>query len=75
MVKRYPEDALEPDQKIFNRLLTTDWRYLQGDLYGPVERRYSDAVKWIEALHRYDSDLREFLSMIWVGQRKWMSFH
>lgn len=59
LMTRYPEDHMEPDQRIFNRLLTTDWRYLPG-YHGPVELRYSKAAEWVKALDSYDSDLREF---------------
>ena len=58
-MKRYPEDHMEPDHGIFNRLLTNDWRYLSG-YHGPIELRYSKAVEWIDALGSYRSDLHEF---------------
>jgi hypothetical protein len=61
LIKRYPEDALQPDDKIFNRILTNDWRYLRSDFNGPMEKRYAEAVKWVEALHSYHSDLCDFL--------------
>jgi hypothetical protein len=60
LITQYPEDALQPDDKIFNRILTNDWRYLKNDFTGPVEKRYADASKWVEALHSYHSDLCDF---------------
>jgi hypothetical protein len=60
LIKQYPEDALQPDDKIFSRILTNDWRYLKNDFNGPVEKRYADASKWVEALHSYHSDLCGF---------------
>ena len=50
LIRQYPEDALQPDAKIFNRILTNDWRYWTGDFNGPVEKRYADANNWVEAL-------------------------
>jgi hypothetical protein len=60
LIKQYPEDALQPDHKIFNRILTNDWRYLKNDFNGPVEKRYAEANKWVEALRSYHSDLCDF---------------
>src|ERR1035437_4974077 len=57
LIKQCPEDALQPDDKIFSRILTNDWRYLTNDFTGPVEKRYADASTWVEALHSYHSDL------------------
>ena len=59
LMQRYPEDQMEPDCRIFNRLLTNSWRYLYP-FHGPFELRYWQAVEWIEALGNYDSELREF---------------
>jgi hypothetical protein len=60
LITEYPEDALQPDDKIFNRILTNDWRYLKNDFNGPVEKRYADASKWVETLHSYHADLCDF---------------
>jgi hypothetical protein len=60
LIKRHPEDALQPDDKIFNRILTNDWRYLKNHFNGPVEKRYADANTWVEALRNYHSDLCDF---------------
>ena len=60
LIQQYPEDALQPDYKIFNRILSNDWRYLKNEFNGPVEKRYADANKWVEALHSYHSDLCDF---------------
>src|SRR5580704_18067317 len=60
LIKQYPEDALQPDDKILNRILTNDWRYLKNEFNGPVEKRYADASNWVETLHSYHSDLCDF---------------
>jgi hypothetical protein len=60
LIRQYPEDALQPDDKIFNRILTNDWRYLKNEFNGPVEKRYADASNWVEALRSYHSDLCDF---------------
>lgn len=60
LIKQYPEDALQPDDKIFNRILTNDWRYLKNHFNGPMEKRYADANTWVEALRSYHSDLCDF---------------
>lgn len=60
LIKRYPEHTLPPDEKIFNRILTNDWRFLKNDFNGPVEKRYAEAVEWVEALRGYHSDLCDF---------------
>jgi hypothetical protein len=59
LIKRYPEDTLEPDDKIFNRLLTNDWRHLQTFI-GPLEKRYIDVAEWVSALTSYHSELQDF---------------
>lgn len=60
LIRQYSEDALQPDDKIFNRILTNDWRHWKNDFNGPVEKRYADANKWVEAFHSYHSDLCDF---------------
>jgi hypothetical protein len=60
LIKQYPEDVLQPDHKIFNRILTNDWRYATNDFTGPLEKRYVDAGTWVEALHNYHVDLCDF---------------
>jgi hypothetical protein len=59
LMKRYPEDHLEPDQRIFNRLLTNDWRYPSGQNVC-LELRYSEAVRCVDDLRNYHSELVEF---------------
>ncbi len=58
LMNRYPEDHMEPDQRIFNRLLTTDWRYL-STYQGPIEVRYREVVDWIDQLESYHAGLVE----------------
>jgi hypothetical protein len=59
LIKRHPEDGLQPDDKIFNRLLTIDWRK-SHNFIGPPEKRYMDAAKWINDLNNYHQELCEF---------------
>jgi hypothetical protein len=59
LIKQYPEDHLQPDDRIFNRLLTADWRYWHNFI-GPQEQRYVDAAAWISDLNRYHLELCEF---------------
>jgi DNA-binding phage protein len=59
LIERHPEDALEPDDRIFSRILTNDWRYFRSFI-GPMERRYLHAVKWSEDFNKYYSELCEF---------------
>jgi hypothetical protein len=59
LTKRYPEDGLQSDDKIFNRLLTNDWRYLQNFI-GPLEKRYVDAANWVDDFNTYHLELCEF---------------
>src|SRR6202035_2875550 len=47
-----------PDDKIFNRLLTNDWRF--HNFIGPLEQRYVDAAKWVDDFKRNHSDLCDF---------------
>jgi hypothetical protein len=47
LVDRYPEGELEPNERILNRLLTNYWRQAHGGLPGPRERRYWEAVDWV----------------------------
>jgi hypothetical protein len=70
LITQYPEDALQPDDKIFNRILTNDWRYLKNDFTGPVAKRYADASKWVEALHSYHSDLCDFCTFTLGAAKK-----
>jgi hypothetical protein len=54
LVKSYPDEHLDPDDRILNRILTNDWRYLRGGLYGPHEHRYVEAVDWVD---QFDADV------------------
>jgi hypothetical protein len=58
LTKRYPEDGLQSDDKIFNRLLTNDWRY--QNFIGPLEKRYVDAANWVYDFNTYHLELCEF---------------
>jgi hypothetical protein len=59
LIKRHPEDGLQPDDKIFNRLLTNDWRH-RHNFIGPLEERYVDAAKWVGDFNAYHLELWEF---------------
>lgn len=61
LIKRHREDGLQSDDKIFDRLLTNDWRNLLTFI-GPLERRYMDAAKWVTDLRTYHQELCEFCS-------------
>jgi hypothetical protein len=58
LIKRYPEDGLQSDDKIFGRLLTNDWRY--QNFIGPLEKRYVDAASWVGDFNTYHLELCEF---------------
>jgi hypothetical protein len=60
LVDTYPEDKLEPDVRIFNRILTHDWRHAHGGLHGPHEPRYREAAKWVDQFHTYSGLLKEY---------------
>jgi len=60
LVDRYPEGGLEPDDRILNRLLTTYWRQAHGGLPGPRERRYWEAVDWVNQFHAYIRRLSDY---------------
>ena len=68
LTKKYPEDHLQPDSRIFNRVLTTDWRY-SSELYGPLERRYVDAASWVDRFHCYLNKLREYCTYMESPER------
>jgi hypothetical protein len=59
LIKQHPEDGLQPDDKIFNRLLTKDWRNWHNFI-GPLEKRYVDAAKWVDDFNTYHLELCEF---------------
>jgi len=59
LVDTYPEENLEPDEKILNRILTNDWRHAHGGVHGPHERRYWEAVAWVNRFDAYASALHD----------------
>lgn len=59
LIKKHPEDGLQPDDKIFNRLLTNDWRNSPNSI-GALEKRYVDAATWVHDLNTYHQELCEF---------------
>lgn len=62
LVDSYPEDTLDPDDRILNRILTNQWRQLHGGYYGPRERRYEEAVDWVKRFDAYIDRLRNYCS-------------
>jgi hypothetical protein len=59
LVRDFSEDGLSSDERIFNRLLTNDWR-LPMDLNGPHDQRYLRAVAWVDEFRNYVHQLREY---------------
>jgi len=55
----FSEDRIPMDERIFNRILTNDWR-LPMDRKGPREERYIRAVAWVTEFHNYIGQLREY---------------
>ena len=43
-----------------NRILTNDWRYMRGGFHGPLERRYVEAVDWVNQFDAYVDRLRDY---------------
>ncbi|MBZ5633702.1 MAG: hypothetical protein LAO55_11325 [Acidobacteriia bacterium] len=60
LTKNYPDEHLDPDERILNRILTNDWRYLRGGFHGPLEQRYVEAVDWVSQFDAYVDQLRDF---------------
>ena len=59
LIKRHPEGGLQPDDKIFSRLLTNDWRN-RHNLIGRPEKLYLDAAEWVDDLNAYHAELCDF---------------
>lgn len=59
LIRRYPEDGMEPDNRIFHRLLTNDWRYSVKQ-HGPLEQRYAAAAQWVAEFDAYVRSLLEY---------------
>ena len=53
LATKFPDNHLEPDARILNRILRLDWRHLHGDLHGPHEERYWAAVEWVKRFDAY----------------------
>jgi predicted DNA-binding transcriptional regulator AlpA len=60
LIQEYPEDPLPPDDRIWPRLLSHDWRYLALDPRSPVHPGYKPAVQWMDAYWSYIGLLRDF---------------
>jgi hypothetical protein len=59
LVKDFSEDGLPADERIFNRILTNDWR-LPADQQSCHEERYLRAVNWVNEFRDYIRQLREY---------------
>lgn len=66
LMRRFPEEKLEPDDRIFNRLLTDDWRY-SGKQHGPLEERSAAAAQWVA---EFDAYVRSLLERCMLAQRE-----
>ena len=53
------EDHRYADARIFNRLLTNDWRF-SLDVNGPLELRYVRATEWVSKFGNYIDRLRDY---------------
>jgi hypothetical protein len=61
---RFPEDQLEPESRVFPRLVSTRWRNLVGENNGPYERKRTEAVSWICQYGDYIRDLEGYISSV-----------
>jgi hypothetical protein len=55
----FSEDGLPMDERIFNRILTNDWRLPLGR-NSPPNERYRRAVAWVNDFRNYVQRLREY---------------
>jgi len=63
LVKRFPEERLAPENRIFSRLLSTRWRHLV-EIYGPHDLRETEAVRWIEQYRQYVQGLEDYFCYV-----------
>jgi hypothetical protein len=61
LMKRFPEDRLDPKDRIFVRLLTSHWRNPFGKEYTSDQQKQIEAIKWIERYRKYIGDLEALL--------------
>lgn len=64
----FSEDGLPMDERIFNRILTNDWRLPLGQ-NSPPNERYRRAVAWVTDFRKYINQLRDFC-FYELGDRK-----
>lgn len=62
LLTQFPEDEIGPGDRVFPRLLTNDWRYLRGVTYGPLDKKYIAAARWVDDYYNYLRMLREYCS-------------
>jgi hypothetical protein len=60
--RRFPEDQLEPENRVFPRLISPRWRNLVGDVHGPYDRKHTEAVNWISQYGDYIRDLEGYVA-------------
>jgi hypothetical protein len=61
LMKKFPEDELELDDRIFVRLLNPLWRNPSGKAYDPKQQKQIAAVKWIERYQNYLRDVEAWI--------------
>lgn len=64
LLTRFPEDEVEPGDRVFPRLLTHSWRHLRGVTYGPLDKKYIASASWMDEYHSYLETLREYCSYV-----------
>ena len=61
LIKRFPEDHLDLEERIFVRLLNPLWRNPYGQEYSSGQQKQIEVVKWIESYQSYIRDLEGLL--------------
>jgi hypothetical protein len=64
LLKDFPENDIEPGERIFPRLLTHEWRSFSDDPNGPHGRKYTEAARWVDDLYNYLKSLNEYCSCV-----------
>jgi hypothetical protein len=64
LLAKFPEDDIEPGERIFPRLLTHDWRHMHGVGHGPHSLKYFEASRWATEYHAYSAKLRDYCSFV-----------
>ncbi len=64
LLAKYPEDDIEPGERIFPRLLTHGWRQLHGGTHGPHSLKYAEASRWADEYYDYLAKLRDYCAFV-----------